>query len=413
MKVVVISAAFPPMRSGGADFVQRLSKELASKGVTVEVITSVGAQSTDNSFKLHPIVDEWSWGALGKCVELVESIKPDIVDIVFTGWMYHDHPAVTFLATFVRWIRHDVRVVVHIESLGGVDKSRNSFPITITRALASLLVGRSNISFDYGSLLRDSDAVIMLSQRDKNELTKTHKELSEKSVVIPPPPIMPVCDKLNSEERNSLRTQLGFSEADFVLSFYGYIYPGKGIELLFEAARDLIAGGNKIKLLIIGDTPEQYVLERSNRPDYLTELKDLASKLKIESHVVWTGYAPYGSEQPSRNLRLSDACVLPFKDGIIMHNSSFWFVAAHALPVVSTRGQNTEPEFKDGENILLCPAGDTEALAHTIIRIMAEGELRSNLSANAEVLTNSSFSWEQCIEQTIEVYKGLPVTSQA
>ena len=409
MKVLVISPAFPPMRSGGADFVQRLCKELATKGMTVDVITSRGAQSTDSSFKLHPIVDDWSWGSLGNCVELIESVKPDIVDIVFTGWMYHDHPAVTFLATFGRWTRTNVRVVVHIESLGGVQKSRNSFPTTMTRALASLLAGRSNISFEYGSLLRDSDAVIMLSQRDKNELIKTNAEIKEKSVVIPPPPIMPLCDELSSEERHSLRAQLGFSDQDFVLSFYGYVYPGKGIEFLFESMSALKADGQKIKLLVVGDTPEPYVLERANRPQYLSELKNLASKLNINDDVVWTGYAPHDSELPSRHLRLSDLCVLPFESGINLHNSSFWFVAAHALPVVSTRAKDTEPEFRDGENILLCTASDKDSLTQTILRMMSDKELRSNLGFNAQILTNRSFSWEQCIEQTIDVYRGLAV----
>ncbi len=37
--------------------------------------------------------------------------------------------------------------------------------------------------------------------------------------------------------RQRTRDALGVAEKDFVLAYWGYIYPGKGLETLFEAFR--------------------------------------------------------------------------------------------------------------------------------------------------------------------------------
>jgi polysaccharide biosynthesis protein PslF len=406
VKALIISAAFPPLRTGGADFVHRLASELASRQVEVIVVASDHAESADDRIRLHRIGTKWNWRAAQECMALVEKNKPDIVDIIFTGWMYRDHPMITFLPTLIKRRYPDIRVVLHIESLGGIQRSRSNIVRAATRYFASMVAGRENISFEYGAMLRDSDAIITLSDRDRDELCKRDPQVGPKSVTIPPPPIMPVTAPLKDEARAAARRRLGFGNKDLVLSFYGYVYPGKGLEVLFEAIKFLLLKKVFVRLLIVGDTPERYVLEREGRPNYLTDLKTLARQLEISDRIGWMDYAPYGSSEPSMKLRLSDICVFPFMNGINLHNSSFWFAAAHGLPIVATRSQSTETVFVDHENIVFAKSGDADDLAVQILRLSKDEELKRKIGSNAEELAVKTFSWASCVTHTIEVYSG-------
>lgn len=405
MNALIISAAFPPLRSGGADFVHRLASELAVRAINVSVIAADGAVSHDDAIKMHRVSGKWNWQTIQQCVSIVKKLKPDLVDIIFAGWMYNDHPAITFLPTLIKQSCPGTRVIVHIESLGGIMRDKSNLARAASRYAASLISGRDRISYEYGTLLRDSDAIITLSERDRAELTKRDALVGAKSTTISPPPIMPVVPKLSEKERRVGRARLGLmDDRDLLLSFYGYIYPGKGLETLFEACKRMNSHGFNLKLMIVGDVPEKYVLEREGRPEYLDDLKKLARDLGIYEKIIWSEYAPYGSSDPSTKLRMSDLCVFPFTHGINQHNSSFWFVAAHGLPIVSTRSSSTEDIFVDKQNVIFATANDPADLYAKIDQLSKDEELKTKVGNGAEELANKRFSWTSCVDKTIAVF---------
>lgn len=407
MKALIVSAAFPPLRTGGADFVHRLASELTSHAVDVTIITSEGAFLHDDRIRLERVDERWNWRVVQKCAALVRKYKPDVVDIVFTGWMYQDHPAITFLPDMIKKSSPSVRVVVHIESLGGIRREHSNFARSASRFAASVLAGRRALSYEYGTLLRDSDAVITLSERDRAELIKRHEEVGTKSATISPPPIMPVTPPLSERDRRVGRTRLGLkNDSDLLLSFYGYIYPGKGLELLFEVVKRLSMQERNVKLMIVGDVPEQYVLDREGKPDYLYDLKSLARELGIYERLIWSEYAPYGSTEPSSRLRLSDVCVFPFTNGLNQHNSSFWFAAAHGLPIVATRSDSTENVFVDKQNVIFAVPGDVSDLVAKIDWLSKDNALKNSIGGAAESLATKTFSWDVAVNRTLEIFKG-------
>lgn len=384
----------------------RLASELSSRHVNVTVITSDGAISHDDSLRLMRLDRKWNWQSVQKAHALVRSLKPDVVDIVFTGWMYQDHPAITFLAGMIKKSCPGVRVVVHIESLGGIRREKSNFARAASRYAASLVAGRSRLSYEYGGLLRDADAIITLSKRDRDELIKFDTTIDAKTVTIMPPPIMPIVARLSDKERKRGRMLLGLNDdKDLLLSFYGYIYPGKGLEVLFEVVKRLVIRGRNVKLIIVGDVPERYVLEREGRPDYLNELKKLAQTLDIYERIIWSDYAPYGSNEPSSKLRLADICVFPFTSGVNQHNSSFWFVAAHGLPIVVTNGASTEGIFVDKHNVIFAIPANVVDLENKIDRLTKDEELKRLLGSNAEQLATND-SWDSAINQTLKIFRG-------
>jgi len=63
-------------------------------------------------------------------------------------------------------------------------------------------------------------------------------------------------------------------------------------------------------------------------------------------------------------------------------------------------------ELQDGENVLLVPPRDVEALAGAIARLAGDASLRAQLSAGAAAL-GERFDWAVISQQTLDLYRRL------
>jgi glycosyltransferase involved in cell wall biosynthesis len=109
---------------------------------------------------------------------------------------------------------------------------------------------------------------------------------------------------------------------------------------------------------------------------------------------------------PSKLLRAADICVLPFDGGVRLHNSSFSFCAAHGLPIITTKSNDTEAEFIDGDNVSLISSGNAELLSRAIETLKSNDNLRKKLCDGSLSLFEKTFSWKQALEKTLAVYKN-------
>ena len=80
MKVLIISAAFPPMRAGEAYHVLYLSQHLADRGLDIHVLTTKGNGLTgDFPFRVYPLMRNWSWLDLPRLAKFLKGCSPDAV----------------------------------------------------------------------------------------------------------------------------------------------------------------------------------------------------------------------------------------------------------------------------------------------------------------------------------------------
>jgi hypothetical protein len=100
MKVLVISAAFPPMRAGEAEHAIHLCRHLANHGLDVHVLTTkTDQQMTRFPFKVYRLIRKWSWLDLLVLVKFLKFCSPDAVILLYSGWIYNTHPMITFAPT--------------------------------------------------------------------------------------------------------------------------------------------------------------------------------------------------------------------------------------------------------------------------------------------------------------------------
>jgi glycosyltransferase involved in cell wall biosynthesis len=161
--------------------------------------------------------------------------------------------------------------------------------------------------------------------------------------------------------RELLRDRLGLEGPTLV--FAGRLTRQKALEVGLEA----LARTPEVQLLVVGDGPERAQLERRG------------AELGLGGRLRFLGAQP--RERVLELLRAADASLL----------SSTWENFPHAVvesfaagtPVISTAVGGVAEAVRDGENGLLVPAGDAQALATAIGRFCADPELAAALRAAA------------------------------
>jgi glycosyltransferase involved in cell wall biosynthesis len=261
----------------------------------------------------------------------------------------------------------------------------------------------ADVSYDSGTLLRDSDYVIALCEGHRTVLSGEWPPARKKIAVIPPPPNVRVLPDDDGAIRLRGRAKLGVSAQDFVIAFFGYVYPKKGIETLLEAFRVVRQQQHNARLIVVGGTID---LDASVSGRYWDEMQRLCRALGVADRTTWTGSFDASGEDASLYLRAADVCVLPLLNGVQLNNSSFSAIAAHGVPVISTRGAMTDEAFRDGENVLMCPPRDADALARAIVSVMDDDELRARLASGATKLARECLSWEQAVAQTVTLLQS-------
>jgi glycosyltransferase involved in cell wall biosynthesis len=396
MKLLVISAAFPPLKAGEADHALHLCQHLAARGLDVHVLTTKrNIQAGRYSFTLYPIMPDWLWPDLPRLAGFLKTCSPDAVLLIYSDRDYSQHPMITFAPSISKIVLPSVPFVTQLET--EYISRKTTIPTRAILKLASTLAKRQNLDYVFGTLLSKSDRLIVLSERHFNRLSNSFPYVDGKGLVIPPPCLMRICPDNNGISRQLGRKALGVKPDDFVVGYYGYVYEEKGIETLFKAFQILNAQRANAKLVMIGGNKAE-----SHSSSYLDGIHELARALGIHAHVRWTGEYPSDSDEASVYLRASDVCVFPFKYGVTLNRSSVAVAAAHGLPIVTTKCEPLESPFRDRENVLLCSPDDPKALARLIYSLIDDENLRNGLRQGATRLAAEHFSWDKAADRTIQ-----------
>ncbi len=195
-------------------------------------------------------------------------------------------------------------------------------------------------------------------------------------------------------EREALRRSLGVESDEIVLTCVARFAPQKAHDVLLKAfakAREQ-QGGNRLRLLLVGDDPFGAGRVRAEA---------LARELGVHGSAIFAG------------IRRDVPQVLAASDMFVM--CSLWeglglvFLEAMAtgLPVLATRVSAVPEVVEEGVTGLLVPPADVEALAAGMLQLARDGELRRGLGASGRERVRKSFAIERMIEETLAVYSRL------
>jgi glycosyltransferase involved in cell wall biosynthesis len=385
------------MQGGVGDFTREIGLELNRLGAEVTVISSTAAGSgasaslsdsglvveRDSSrLRLYPVVERWGFGCWGQLMELLERSGAEILNIQYQTAAYQMHPAVNLLPWRLRLRGSRPKVVVTFHDL----KLPYLFPKAgparkwVTRAL-----------------IRGSDATIVTNVEDLRQAEGYgSRELH----------LLPIGSNIAPQEppgyeRERWRRRWGVEGDETLLCYFGFLNESKGGETLLRALHELLAAGEKVKLLMIGGKLGSS--DPTNRA-YLERIESLIAELGLEDSVAWTDYVE-GSEV-SASFWASDICVLPYQDGVSFRRGTLMAALAHGMPIVSTQPQMSIAEIIEGENMILVPPEDPQALSDAIRDLALSPQLRRRLAHGAAQLSGL-FSWHDIAKKTLGLYEHL------
>lgn len=412
------------MQGGVGDCTFEIAQGLARLGVQVHVLTTGAAldRSTlehpsagDNRecpVQVHRYVGKWNWSCLRLITSVVRDLAPTIVHIQFQTGAYGMHPAVNFLPRYMH------------SRLGGDGRPRQKSNEKRPRVVTSFHDLKVPYLFPKAgpfrewvvrSLARSSDAAIATNAQDYNRLASWQVArlalLPIGSNISPKPP--------PDYDRDAWRARSGISREMTLLSYFGFLNESKGGETLILSLAQI----PRAKLMMVGG---QVGSSDPTNIAYLKRVKELIQSLGLVDRVSWTDYMS-GSEV-SACLLSSDICVLPYRDGASYRRGSFMAALAHGLPIVTTfpptstshssisrtsvqpdqdrQGGASLPALRNGENVMLVPPDDPEALAGAISQVAASPGLRQDLSRGAQELA-AFFTWDKIAQQHLDFYRLL------
>lgn len=401
MKVLIVSV-FPPAPAPEANHALHLSEQLAASGVAVHVLCRRGSIApTRPGITVHALMERWDWREVPRLEACLRESRPDAVLLLYIGWVFNHHPMITYLPTFCARVLPGVPCITQFEN---VDKGAPPRPL-LERARRKAMALRAGAGAHplFGTLLRDSARIIALSSPHRAGLLAQDPDIEEKTEILPPPPLIRSCTESPPAARRHARSLLGAAPGTFLWMYWGYIYPGKGVETLLRAFRTIVRRDPDARLALVGG-PLDFPTGPISCRDYYRMVRRLPASLGLEQHVVWTGAFSWDSDEGSRYLHGADGCVLPFDYGVTLNNSSLAAATTHALPVLATTlPVGADDMLEHGRNVLLCPPRDHAFLAEAMQAVAKRSELRERLRAGARELAARWHAWQPATRRLIAI----------
>ncbi len=167
----------------------------------------------------------------------------------------------------------------------------------------------------------------------------------------------------------------------------------KGVAEFVEAARLLRARGVEARFALIGD-------RKTSTPRAVPE--PTLEKWSREGGVEWWGRRT----DMARVFAGAHVVCLPstYGEGV---PKVLIEAAACGRPIVASDIPGCREITHQGENGLLVPPGDTEALAAALARLIENSDLRRRFGARGRELVEAGFSEDRVVRATLEVYRAL------
>jgi glycosyltransferase involved in cell wall biosynthesis len=188
-------------------------------------------------------------------------------------------------------------------------------------------------------------------------------------------------DRWTPEERRSLRSALGFSDADLVVGISALLRPEKNHVQLVDAVAMLRKKGIPARALMVGDGVMRPAIEA------------LARSLDLEGDVVITGLQP--DVRPY--VAACDVAVL-CSDAVETFSLAALEAMALGRPVVHSDIGGAAEMIRPGENGFLFPVGNTEALVDRLTRLSDRAD-RERMGRKARETVETRFSERAMVDR--------------
>jgi glycosyltransferase involved in cell wall biosynthesis len=397
MRVCIVTRVLPVHGIGGMqDHTADLARGLVARGHEVEVITGRHPRGLHEEevggVRRHyveaPTGDftsrEWRERSFETFVEIDAEQPFDVVhgegssalELVRRGTQAVTPLVVMFHGNLVGLVKASLR-----------RQLRGSSPLEVLREQRSLVsLARRHFAKGNWRVFRDCEAIVP-SRQQVADTCRAHRLDPARVHVVPNGVDTSV---FRPRPQAEVRADLGLDKG-FLYVCAGRLSRDKGIHHALRALASGAGAAPAARLLVVGDGAERGRLER------------LAHQLGIHDRVTFVGAQP--PEKMPSFLAAADVFVFPTERDeaapLVLPQAM-----ACGLPVVaSRRGGITEVIDRPGENGLLIPPGDVEALVRATTTVSRDAVLRRKLAEGALRRVRDAYTLERMVSSTLDVYE--------
>lgn len=373
LRVFLVCPSYQPqdVTCGVGDYTRCLAEELARAGDEVTVFTSSRYRGDPLGVSVRVVtggergVPDYRWAG-----------DADVINVQYTPDFYRGSWRTVLPTICQRLSRRRIHSVITFHTL--VDGSLQS-KIAVPR------------------LLLATDRAISANEEVTAMIRRRLPFLAGRLTEIP---IGSNIDVVRSDglDGRAVRAQLGVAADADLLVHFGLVYPGKGLETLFEAIGELRRQHRgRAHVVVVGDT-------RDEDREYRQRLEQLADRLDLRGCLTWTGRKP--ADDVAQILDSADLFVVPYDDGVSIRRGSLMAGLVHGCCVVSTTSGVPSAYLRDGENVSLVPPRDPRALARRLDELLGDPAAARRIGTAARRLAER-FAWPVIARETREVYRSV------
>jgi glycosyltransferase involved in cell wall biosynthesis len=387
MRIVYLNNFFLPRPSGSSHLTAELAAHFAGRGDEVLVITSqyddAPAYEVRDGYRVRrlpcltlPKLDiAFNFDAtltvspanLRRIFCALDELQPDVV---------HAHGQffdLTFAASV--WARRRrVPLVISVHT-------RLEHPSALPNAVLNA-ADRTAIR----TLTRWADPYVVVMDQQMHDYIRTRYRIRDARMV--PIPVGVDVDRFSHAGADSVRTRLDIGDAPLILSV-GHVIPIRNRLTLVDALPAVLAVHPAARLVVVGGVYDNRFLER-------------ARQLGVEHAIICTGKVHKDEIPPyvaAADLETHDL------EGIGLGTASLEVMAAGIPTIAAVRSDNfLGLTLRSWRDLVLVEPGNTQQLASSILRLLADPELRRELGENQRKLVDANFAMSVVADAHHDLY---------
>jgi glycosyltransferase involved in cell wall biosynthesis len=169
----------------------------------------------------------------------------------------------------------------------------------------------------------------------------------------------------------------------------------KGVVEFVQAARALRGRGVRARFVLVGDSDP-------GNPAAIPRAE--LEAWQREGVVEWWGFR---NDMPQVLAAAHVVCLPSYREGLPL---ALVEAAASGRPIVTTDAPGCREIVKHGQNGLLVPPRDADALAGALMKLIVDAGERAHMGARGRQMVEAEFSIEHVLAATLSVYRDLTAT---
>lgn len=249
-------------------------------------------------------------------------------------------------------------------------------------------------------LARNTDCIIAISDRQKEELTHEHKICSPDKVSVVPLGFDLTRFWMNQEQKRvEFRQKYHLEDDAIAVGIIGRLVPVKNHVLFLEAAKKVLSQTRrKVRFFIVGDGESREMLIEKSRQIELDTVYLPNGQAHSVTFTSWIKDADWAMAG------LDIIALTSFNEGTPV---SLIEAQASSRAIVSTRVGGIENIVLEGKSALLSQNDNVEQFAANLLSIIENDDLRKELSDNGKGFVEKRFHYTRLVNDMDELYTSL------